>query len=322
VLAPLPLGRHRSGRTTGLNRTTPAHHRAALGKTDPVRLDDDLQAYLRRLRIEAEPPSVDALARLHHAQLERIPYETTWIHLGERWTVDLAASVDRIAHRGRGGYCFHVNGAFSVLLRALGYDVTLHVGGVFGPDGPTPESIDNHLVLLVHGLPDDACPDGTWYVDAGLGDAIHAPLPLVAGAHHDGPFEFGLGPPSVGVGDWELRHHELGSFTGMVFERERTTIDRFAARNVVLSTSPESVFVKTLTVQRRDADGADIVRGQVLSRVAETSTEVRTLETQAEWFDALADIFGLTLDDVDDDARARLWQRVHTAHEVWLTSRT
>ena len=215
-----------------------------------------------------------------------------------------------------------MNGAFSVLLRALGYDVTLHAGGVYGPDGPTPESIENHLVLLVHGLPSEAYPDGTWYVDAGLGDAIHGPLPLVAGRYREGPFEFGLHPASGDVGDWELRHHHLGSFPGMVFEREPTTIERFAARNVVLSTSPDSVFVKTVTAQRRDAAGVDVVRGQVLSRVAETSTEVRTLETQAEWFDALADVFGLTLDDVDDDARSRLWQRVHTTHQAWLASRT
>jgi N-hydroxyarylamine O-acetyltransferase len=288
-----------------------------------VTLDDDLQAYVRRLGVEAEPPSVDALARLHRAQLERIPYETTWIHLDERWTVDLAASVDRVAHRGRGGYCFHVNGAFSELLRALGYDVTLHAGGVYGPDGPTPESIENHLVLLVHGLAAEDCPDGTWYIDAGLGDALHGPLPLATGTYREGPFEFGLRPTAADatVGDWELRHHHLGSFPGMVFERTPTTIDRFAARNVVLSTSPESTFVKTLTVQRRDADGVDIVRGQVLSRVAETATEVCTLETRMEWFDALADVFGLTLDDVDDDARTRLWHRVHTTHEAWLASR-
>ena len=283
-------------------------------------LDDDLQAYLRRLQVEAEPPSVAALVRLHHAQLERIPYETTWIHLDERWTVDLEESVHRVATRGRGGYCFHLNGAFSVLLRSLGYDVTLHAGGVHGPDGPTPGAIENHLVLLVHGLPTDGHPDGTWYVDAGLGDAIHGPLPLSPGEHRDGPFEFHLARTDLDFADWSLRHHQLGSFTGMVFERTPTSIDRFAARNVELSTSPESVFVKTLTVQRRDAAGVDVVRGQVLSRVAEAATAVRTLDTQSEWFDALADVFGLTLDDVDAAARVRLWQRVHTTHQAWLAS--
>ncbi len=80
------------------------------------------------------------------------------------------------------------------------------------------------------------------------------------------------------------------------------------------------MFVKTLTVQRRDAAGVDVVRGQVLSRVAETATAGRTLDTQTEWFDVLADVFDLTLDDVDAAARAHLWQRVHTTHQAWLAS--
>ncbi len=285
-------------------------------------LDDDIEAYLRRLRFEPEPPSSDALARLHRAQLERVPYETTWIHMGERWTVDCASSVRRIARHGRGGYCFHVNGAFSVLLRALGYDVTLHAGGVHGPEGPTADDIEDHLVLLVHGLPTESCPDGTWYVDAGLGDAIHSPLPLAAGRYRDGPFEFGLEPVEFDFADWQFHHHHRGSFTGMAFEATPTTIERFAARNIVLSTAPESVFVKTVTVQRRDAGGVDVVRGQVLSRVAATASDGRTLDTEREWFDALADVFGLTLDDVDAAARTRLWERVRATHEAWLASRT
>ena len=77
-------------------------------------------AYLHRLGLDAEPPSVDALFRLHRAHVERVPYETLWIQLGEPWDIGPAASVVRIATAGRGGYCFHLNGAFSELLAALG----------------------------------------------------------------------------------------------------------------------------------------------------------------------------------------------------------
>ena len=66
----------------------------------------------------------------------------------------------------------------SELLLALGYDVSRHVGGVHGPVGPAEGDLTNHLVLTVRGLPTDAHPDGTWYVDAGLGDALHEPMPL------------------------------------------------------------------------------------------------------------------------------------------------
>ena len=136
-------------------------------------------AYLTRLGLEAEPPSADALFRIHRADVERIPYETVWIHMGDRWTVDASKSVARIATGARGGYCFHLNGGLSELLRSLGYDVVRHVGGVHGPDGPIEWVMTNHLVLTVNGLPTEPNPGGIWYVDAGLGDGLYEPLPLL-----------------------------------------------------------------------------------------------------------------------------------------------
>ena len=46
----------------------------------------------------------------------------------------------------------------------------------------------NHLVLTVDQLPSEANPSGVWYVDTGLGDALHDPLPLAAGRHDQPPF--------------------------------------------------------------------------------------------------------------------------------------
>lgn len=145
-------------------------------------------AYLARLGVEAEPPSVDALRRIHRAQVERIAYEVLWIHTGDRWGIDVDDSVARIATQRRGGYCLHLNPALGWLLRSLGYDVTSHIGGVHGPARVSEAEWTNHVVLTVAGLPTDANPSGGWYVDAGLGDGLHEPLPLVADTYQQGPF--------------------------------------------------------------------------------------------------------------------------------------
>src|SRR5262249_35741452 len=131
----------------------------ALGELIGVRLSrrshtvrDDgsvIDAYLARLGVEREEPAAAALQRLHHAQLERGPYETVGIHIGEQRDCSATKSFERIASTSWGGYCFHLNGAFSELLIALGYQVTRHVGGVHGPDGPSHEAMTNHLVLTV-----------------------------------------------------------------------------------------------------------------------------------------------------------------------------
>ena len=99
--------------------------------------------------------------------------------------------------RGPGGYCFHLNGAFSELLWSLGYDVTRHVGGVHGPDGPDEGALTNHLVLTVSGLPTDDNESGDWYVDAGLGDALHEPVPLRPATFEQGPFALSLERPTT-----------------------------------------------------------------------------------------------------------------------------
>src|SRR5262245_36542538 len=125
----------------------------------------DVAAYLERLGVTHDgPPSPDKLAELHRAQCERVPYETLEIQLGRPTTVDPYESAARIL-TGRGGYCYHLNGALSALLHALGYDVTWHVGGVFRglPTGEPPSG--NHLALTVR-------LDGVdWFVDTGLGNA-------------------------------------------------------------------------------------------------------------------------------------------------------
>lgn len=276
-----------------------------------------IDAYLARLGLEREPPSADALRRLHRAHVERVPYETVWIHIGERHDVSPHRALARIATSTRGGYCFHLNGAFSELLDALGYDVARHVGGVHGPDGPAEQAMTNHLVLTVHGLLSDDNVSGDWYVDVGLGDALHDPLPLAAGSYRQPPFDIELAHTPGGIGDWHLTHDARGSFSGMAWLAAPTAMAAFEARNHDLSTSPESGFVKILSVQRRGPAHADILRGLFLLRVGDDS-EQRVLESKRELADALGDIFGFDVPDFPGDALDALWRRTSTAHEAFV----
>ena len=270
-------------------------------------------AYLKRLGLDAEPPSADALFRIHRAHVGRVPYETTWLHMGEQWSVDPALSAERVAFGGRGGYCFHLNGSLAQLLLMLGYDVTHHIGGVHGPE-PSADDLTNHLVLTVGGLPTTDNPSGEWYVDAGLGDALLDPLPLVAGTYRQGTMTFELESTPGGIGDWHFIHDPMGSFRGMNFRSAPTTIDAFAERNRRLSTSPDSGFVKTVSVQRRLPDGARILRALTFTTRDLNGGSTSVITDRDEWFDLLADEFLLPLGDVDAGARDRLWASACAAH--------
>jgi N-hydroxyarylamine O-acetyltransferase len=279
----------------------------------------DVNRYLRRLGLD-DPglPTPAGLAAIHRAQVERVPYNTIDIHLGRTTTVDPYEAFDRVVATGRAGYCFHLNGALSVLLSALGYDVRWHRGGVWsGPEEVPLVPYANHLALTVHRLPSEHNPDGVWLVDAGLGDALHEPLPLLAGPVRQGPFAYRLDPSPVLPNGWRFHHDPVGSFRAMDFEPNLAEPADFVTSHRELSTSPESPFVRFISVQRRDAAGTDKLISATLRRNEGAEVTEWVLRSRSEWYEVLADLFGLRLDDADSDERDALWREASDAQAAW-----
>jgi len=274
--------------------------------------DLDVPGYLARLGLERPiPPSSEGLRMLHRAHVERVPFETLWIHLGDFPTVSPYASSMRFIS-GRGGYCVQLNGGFALLLAALGYDVELHVGWVRG-EGWTSASIASpdtrHLALTV------ACDGQRWFVDAGLGDALHEPLPLCEGQYQQGPFTYLLTPWDSVPGGWRFHHDQVGSFVTMEFDTKPATMAEFAASHRYVMHSPESAFLRVATVQRRDAKGIDVLRGLDVIRIDESGQTRHEIDAAGDWFGVIADVFGMSLKDVAAEEKARLWDRVRAQHE-------
>ena len=52
-----------------------------------------------------------------------MPFENLSIHLGEPISLDEDELIGKIVSRRRGGFCYELNGAFALLLQALGVHV-------------------------------------------------------------------------------------------------------------------------------------------------------------------------------------------------------
>ncbi|OJF15209.1 arylamine N-acetyltransferase family protein [Couchioplanes caeruleus] len=213
-------------------------------------------AYLDR--IGGEPPAVvdaAALRRLHRAHLTAVPFENLSIHLGEAVSLDPDALVDKLVRRHRGGFCYELNGAFALLLEALGCRVTRVAARVFDGDQLTPPF--DHLALVAR--PVDG--SGPWLVDVGFGRHSVYPLHFAERAEqHDPGGQFTLVERDHGDVDVLLN----GTAQYRVERRERTLAD-FVPACWWHATSPDSHFRRGPVCSRLTADGRVSLSGRRLT---------------------------------------------------------
>ena len=277
--------------------------------TPPSPVPDTVTKYLGRLGLSRDlAPTTETLVELQRRHQDAVPYENLAIMLGRPDSTDPGQTLERVAAGGNAGYCFHQNGAFEIVLRALGFAVERRFGQVQGR--PFPRL--NHLVLLV-------TIDGRrWWPDLGLGDAIREPVEVIAGEIRQGPFRYEI--TDVSEGGWTFWHDPAaGSFPAVAVRADPPTDAEVAESHRVLSTPPDGRFAQVLVVQRRDDTGASVLRGIQYRRTGDGAF-TRDLSSFDDWRAALQSL-GVSLDRVTADELRSLHTRMRTAHEEWTASR-
>jgi len=232
---------------------------------DPI----DVDAYLRRTGADRPlAPSREALARLHQAHVESIPFENLDLLLGRPIAIDLPALQAKLVDARRGGYCLEQNTLFQAVLEALGYEVTALAARVRA--GTTAIRPRTHMLLVVE-LSGSRC-----LVDVGFGgDGPLHPLPLEPGR------ETWVGATGHRLreeaGTWILEGHAGEAWTDLyAFTLEPQHAVDFVMANHFTSTWPASPFLGSLTVQRSFPERRVVLRNRGLfirqGRVTEAST--------------------------------------------------
>ncbi|MEO6857517.1 MAG: arylamine N-acetyltransferase [Solirubrobacteraceae bacterium] len=202
-----------------------------------------IDSYLDRLGLQ--PPigaDLDHLRRLHVAHLERVPFENLSIALDDPLSLEHEALARKILDRGRGGFCYELNGLFAELLSAVGFEVTLLAARVWTGDCYGPPL--DHLALLV------GCSDGSeWLADVGFGAHSRYPLGLNFGVEQpdpDGTFlvDDAQGDVTVamnGVLQYRLERHprELPDFRAMCWYQQHSPASHFTANAICSRSTPD-----------------------------------------------------------------------------------
>jgi N-hydroxyarylamine O-acetyltransferase len=248
-----------------------------------------LTAYLDRIAV-SRPLALDetALGVLHRAHQMAVPFENLSIHLAEPISLDEGDLLDKIVTRRRGGFCYELNGAFALLLQALGAHVVRVAARVYG-DGPPGPPFD-HLALVVR----LAGGNGPWLADVGFGSHSTYPLRFDGRQEQDDPAgRFSLADAPAG----DVDVFKDGQPQYRIERRERSLAD-FIPTCWWQQTSPESHFTHSTICSRLTDDGRVSLSGRTLIQTSGGSRTERQLPTDGAVLTAYRDHFGITLDTV------------------------
>ncbi|WP_276257587.1 arylamine N-acetyltransferase family protein [Haloglomus litoreum] len=257
--------------------------------------------YLERFGGEPLPagePDAAAVATLQEAHVRGVPFETLSVagdpfgsQSGGGVRLDLAALFEKVVVRGRGGYCYELNGLFGWLLDALGVEQSYVAAKMLRADGEARPPA-NHLVNLV------TLADERYLVDVGLGTpTMRRPLPLDGRVVTD---DAGVAWRVVGTerpdahGLTQYRCPRTGEWTDRyLFETTARSLDYFAATNDHLSTAPESPFTGSPVVTRATADGhVKLTPTQFVEWIDGEATE-HPVVGEEEWRERLREAFDI-----------------------------
>jgi N-hydroxyarylamine O-acetyltransferase len=251
----------------------------------------DIQKYFSRIGYAGDTRvSASTLAALHTAHAFTIPFENLDVKYGRTLSLDPDALFDKLVTRRRGGYCFEMNGLFSIALKTLGFNVkNLLARTAFGDA----YSAKSHEVLAVD-------IDGVTYLaDVGYGnDGIAAPLILQTGAEQT---QFGnvysfAQDPTFG---WVLRRREGDAFTPMyAFTTDECLPVDFEVANHFTATHPSSFFKTTGFVTKPTETGRVTLTEAHLKITDSGSVSERDVTDERDFAWLLREYFSLNLDEI------------------------
>lgn len=232
-------------------------------------------------------PTAENLRAIHHAHLFAVPFENLDIALGREIVVDEDAIVKKVVERRRGGFCYELNCAFSVLLRALGFHVTLlsaRVARGHGGEGPEFDHLTLRLDL-----------DQPWLADVGFGESFLEPLRLKPGIEQPDPagrFRLMQHSESFSMEKAEPARRWKPQYS---FSLQPRRLEEFAGMCHFHQTSPDSSFTQKRICTRATPEGRITLADMKLIVTKNGQREERMLASDEERTSTLRDLFGIAL---------------------------
>ena len=257
----------------------------------------NLDSYLERIGYTGGTGvSEETLRGLHIAHTLNIPFENLDVYYEKPVLLDEASLFNKIVKNRRGGYCFEMNGLFSIVLQKLGFNViNLLARGTIDGINYTAKT---HQVLLVE------INNRNWLADVGFGnDGIIAPL-IFEEVLDQGQFAHTYRLRK----DPKYRYVLQKKIEDKYIYLYAFTLDEccpmdFIMSNHFTSTFPESFFVKTRMCTMPTREGRITLTDARFKIITNGNVTERAIENDDEFNRVLKRYFNLDLDLIDSNRK-------------------
>ncbi|HHU30764.1 MAG TPA: arylamine N-acetyltransferase [Firmicutes bacterium] len=255
----------------------------------------NITAYLKRINYQGSlDVSFATLRGLHIAHVTNIPFENIDVYLGRPIKLDRKSLFNKLVVNKRGGYCFEMNGLFSIALKELGFTVRdLLARGTI--DGVNYMS-RTHQVLVVE------IGDQRYMADVGYGnDGIREPLLLEEGLEQRQFTDTYRFKKDKRYG-YILQKKAGKEFRPLyAFTLEECCPEDFLMSNHYTSTYPDSFFRMARVCTMPTLDGRITLFANELKILADGELTKRVIKDEDDFRQVMKDYFKLDFDAISKD---------------------
>jgi len=232
----------------------------------------DLQQYLKRINFQGEIKlNLEGIKKLMQSQIFSVPFENIDVQAGKAISLLGDDIVTQIVTKNRGGYCYQINGIFSLMLQEIG--LPHYYIAVRPLVNPAPNT-KTHLAIIA------TIENEEYLIDLGFGgNSIREPLKLseIGTEIQHGSDTFTLVKTEE---DEYLLQIQTGQEWTNLYSFDLTPqrwID-FKPANYFNYSHPESVFTQKLIVVLQNPLGKKILSKNSLKSVVNGIAEIITFE--------------------------------------------
>ena len=250
----------------------------------------NLDSYFERITYKGSAEASEGTLRdIHIAHTLNVPFENLDVFYKRPILLDGASLYKKIVMERRGGYCFEMNGIFSLVLQEMGFKVTNLLARVC-VDG-IHYTTKTHQAILVEAA------DNKWLADVGFGnEGIIAPLLLEENTEQK-QFAHTYSLITHATLGYVLQKKDADGYHPLyAFTLDECSPEDFLMSNHFTSTFPESFFLKMRMCTMPTKEGRITLTDSHFKVVDKNDVSDVPIANEYEFNTLLKEHFGLDLD--------------------------